>query len=301
MNQSSQMGYDAEIVALDILKKNKFETIFSEEKLKRDRSINKGATLHDRVEEQHKLERMGWGTYLRNPIVKRPSGGGIYDIKCAERYIEYRKKEIPTWLKKIPVSSPNELKALKEKFWNREYRNRELCEYEKECQKMMLKIIGKSIVPRSTKKHLKERIEREKDPYWKIFWKKTQEVNNTFVDIFCKKNRKYYIVDVKFKSDKTLYEKNRFDITDFEALNYPTIVKKKKVGLIILVVVGDGKNYRYTFKEWSDFLISPNYRPHERKKTKVKMEVLTPFEKLHKITVSKDLYDKYLNGFILYR
>ena len=86
--------------------------------------------------------------------------------------------------------------------------------------------------------------------------------------------------DVKFKNDQSLYEKNRFDITDFEALNYPRIVKNKKVGLIILIIVQDGKKFRYALTEWSDFIISPKYNPHERRKTKVKMKNLIPFEKL---------------------
>ena len=73
---------------------------------------------------------------------------------------------------------------------------------------------------------------------------------------------------------------NRFDITDFEALNYPKIIKNKKVGLFILIIVQDGKKFRYALTEWSDFIISPKYNPHERRKTKIKMKNLTPFEKL---------------------
>ena len=87
---------------------------------------------------------------------------------------------------------------------------------------------------------------------------------------------------MKFKNDQSLYEKNRFDITDFEALNYPRIVKNKKVGLIILIIVQDGKKFRYALTKWSDFIISPKYNPHERRKTKVKMKNLIPFEKLLK-------------------
>lgn len=279
----SQSGYDAEIVALNILKKKGFEIVFSPEKLKRDREDSGLNDLKTITSESRRLERMGWGKYPINSIVTGNAGkhSGIFG-KCSYQELKYDPRPIPDWLKKTPESTHKEVELLKKKFWDRENKHRELCEFEKKNRKLMLKIIGKSIIPKTTKKYLQDRIEKEKDPRWKLFWKKTEDTDNTFVDIFCKKNGKYFVIDVKFKNDQSLYEKNKFDITDFEALNYPKIIKNKKVGLIILIIVQDGKKFRYALTEWSDFIISPKYNPHERRKTKVKMKNLIPFEKLLK-------------------
>jgi hypothetical protein len=276
-SKPSQSGYDAEIVALDILKENKFEIIFSPEKLKRDREDSGLKDLKTWVLEQHRLERMGYSQKIINPVIELGKKK-IYGF-CSHHEIKYEPRPIPDWLKKIPESTPKEVELLKKKFWKRENKHRELCDFEKKNKQLMLEKIGKSIVPKTTKKVIKERVDRESDPAWKLFWK-DHDTDNTFVDIFCKKNGKYFVIDVKFKNDQSLYEKNRFDITDFEALNYPKIIKNKKVGLFILIIVQDGKKFRYALTEWSDFIISPKYNPHERRKTKIKMENLTPFEKL---------------------
>jgi hypothetical protein len=276
----SQSGYDAEIIALDILKKKGFEIVFSPEKLKRDREdsgLNDGKTL---ISEQHSLERAHYLQKIINPEIELGKRK-IFGRYSYHEIIYEKRPYTPEWLQKIPKPSPKKVEILKKKFWERENKHRELCEFEKKNTKLMLKILGKSIVPKTTKKSIKDRVDRESDPAWKLFWK-NHDTDNTFVDIFCKKNGKYFVIDVKFKNDQSLYEKNKFDITDFEALNYPKIIKNKKVGLIILIIVQDGKKFRYALTEWSDFIISPKYNPHERRKTKVKMKNLIPFEKLLK-------------------
>ena len=274
----SQSGYDAEIVALDILKKKGFEIVFSPEKLKRNRNSNDSA-ISMPLSDRRKLKRGGYFRRMTNPIInygRNGKKGGIFDSSHHnELYYDPERK-----IQKISVSDSKEIELLKKRFWKKENNHRELCDFEKKNQNLMLKKIGKSIVPKTTKKTLKDRIDNESDPRWKLFWKKTQDTDNTFVDIFCKKNSKYFVVDVKFKNDQSLYEKNRFDITNFEALNYTKINKNKKIGLFILIIVQDGKKFRYALTEWPDYIISPKYNPHERRKTKVKMENLIPFEKL---------------------
>jgi hypothetical protein len=274
----SQSGYDAEIVALDILKKKGFEIIFSPEKLKRDRNSN-DENYKISMSEQRKLERGGYFKKMTNPIInygRNGKKGSIFD-SCHHTELYYDPEQK---IQKISVSDSKEIELLKKKFWKKEKIHRKLCDFEKKNQNLMLKKIGKSIVPKTTKKALKDRIDNESDPRWKSFWKITTITNNTFVDIFCKKNGKYFVVDVKYKNNQSFYEKNRFDITNFEALNYPKIIKNKKVGLFILIIVQDGKKFRYSLTEWSDFIISPKYNPHERRKTKIKMKNLIPFEKL---------------------
>ena len=302
-SRPSQSGYDAEIVALDILKKEGFEIIFSPEKLKRDMNFNREERRTAYLSgKKAQLSHAGWHQYIINPVVKAKGGGGIYGV-CSYHEIRYDPiahendlkfiEKNPQWFKTHYSSTPREIELLKKKFWDGEYKHRELCEFKKQQEKLMLKIIGKSITPKSTKEFIKKRINNEVDPAWKLFVKATFVFDNTFVDIFCKKNGRYYIIDVKFKNDQILYEKNNFDVTDFEALNYPKILKKDRVGLFILIIVADEKKFRHTLTEWSDFIINPKYNPHEKKKTKVKMKNLIPFEKLKKITISKKLYSHY--------
>jgi len=277
-SRPSQSGYDAEIIALDILKKEGFEISYSPVTVDRDRKKRVTVDLKTLISQQHRLERMGWSQYILNPIVE----SGKKKIYGPRSYheIKYNPRPIADWLKQIPVSTPKEVELLKKQFWDREYKHRELCEIEKYQEELMLEVIGKSIIPKSKTKSIKERIDREQDPAWKLFWKSTLVFNNTFVDIFCKKNGRYYVVDVKFKNNQTIYEKNFFDITNYEVLNYPKILKEEKVGLYILVIVADGKKFRYALTEWSDFIIDPEYDPQEKSKTKVKMKNLIPFEKL---------------------
>jgi hypothetical protein len=302
-SRPSQSGYDAEIVALDILKKEGFEIIFSPEKLKRDMKFNseERRTAYQSGKKAQ-LRDAGWYQYMINPVVETKGGGGVYGV-CSYREIRYDPIAHEKYLKSIEknpqlsktryLSTPKEIELLQKQFWNIEYKHRELCEFKKQQEKLMLKIIGKSITPKSTIEYIKKRIDDEVDPAWKLYVKSTFVFDNTFVDIFCKKNGRYYIIDVKFKNDQILYEKNNFDVTDFEALNYPNILKKDKVGLLILIIVADEKKFRHTLTEWSDFIINPKYNPHEKKKTRVKMKNLIPFEKLKKITISKKIYSHY--------
>jgi len=138
----------------------------------------------------------------------------------------------------------------------------------------MNKVIGKSVIPDVIRQSEIKLIEKEKEQHWKDFFKKAfnDSSQNTFVDVFCKKGKDYYIFDVKHKTFKENKNPNRFYVTDYEVLNYAKIIKENKVKLKILIIVEKGKESFYKIFDWCDFLTPKNYNPHKTGKTSIKLK-----------------------------
>lgn len=100
------------------------------------------------------------------------------------------------------------------------------------------------------------------------------EVGDThsYIDYFCKKDVKYFLIDVKhktFKQDKIM---NQFYVTNTEVLNYDRIMKEKKVAVKILIVLEKDHKLFYKLCDWNDFTYSKNYNPHKTRKTTIKLK-----------------------------
>lgn len=94
----------------------------------------------------------------------------------------------------------------------------------------------------------------------------------SYVDYFCKRDGKYFLIDVKYKTfnqDKTM---NQFSVTNTEVLNYDRIIKGKKVVVKILIVLEKDHKLFYKIYDWNDFTHSKNYDPHKTRKTTIKLK-----------------------------
>lgn len=94
----------------------------------------------------------------------------------------------------------------------------------------------------------------------------------SYVDYFCKKDGKYFLIDVKhktFNQDKTM---NQFFVTNTEVLNYDRIMKGKKVIVKILIVLEKNHKLFYKMYGWNDFIYSKNYDPHKTRKTIIRLK-----------------------------
>ena len=140
LNELSKSTAAQNTLVIDDNSSCKFTGKYNYSKIKRGlkilkREIKKNEIpLEEAIDDQHRLERMGWLQTIENPVIKK-KGGGIYD-HCAHHELVYEKREIDDWLKTIPVSTPKQVEKLKEKFWKREYKHRELCEFKKNSKKL---------------------------------------------------------------------------------------------------------------------------------------------------------------------
>ena len=94
----------------------------------------------------------------------------------------------------------------------------------------------------------------------------------SYVDYFCKKDGKYFLIDVKhktFNQDKTM---NQFFVTNTEVLNYDRIMKGKMVVAKILIVLEKDHKLFYKMCDWNDFIYSKNYDPHKTRKTIIRLK-----------------------------
>ncbi|NWJ30214.1 hypothetical protein HX850_04795 [Marine Group I thaumarchaeote] len=141
---SSQKGYDAEIVSLDILEKESFEIIYSPEKLKREYTSNFATTFtHEWVELQQKLNEYGYGVYY----VERKK---LYTYKD-KKYLK-KSKDI-----KLTSSQKTILSNCIDQWneWNvkREEDNVKRGEYNDERERMeqiLTDKLGESLIPKSS-------------------------------------------------------------------------------------------------------------------------------------------------------
>jgi len=94
----------------------------------------------------------------------------------------------------------------------------------------------------------------------------------SYVDYFCEKDGKYFLIDVKhktFNQDKTM---NQFSVTNTEVLNYDRIMKEKKVVVKILIVLEKDHELFYKIYDWNDFTHSKSFDPHKTRKTTVRLK-----------------------------
>ena len=256
----SQEGYDAEIMALNILEEKGYEIIYSPEKSKREIE-SKYPSRDEWIKLEKKLEKLGYSTdYIKKTKTIRTEIDKEHLIKS---------KNV-----KLTQSQKNNLLILINQWnkWNKQHK--ELNDHNKQIRILLTKIIGKSVIPKSVKENHKQRIKKEKEPRWKEFFIKTFKISSqhTFVDIFCKKSKTYYIFDVKHKTFKDNKNLNRFYVTNYEVLNYVKIIKENKVKLKILIIVDKGKKSFYKIFDWKDFHIPKSFDPHKNMKTSIRLK-----------------------------
>ena len=93
----------------------------------------------------------------------------------------------------------------------------------------------------------------------------------SYVDIFCKKEKSYYVFEVKHKTYKKNKNMNRFYLTNYEVLNFNRIVKENKTKLKILIILEKGKKSFYRIFDWNEFIVPNGYDPNKKNKTSVRL------------------------------
>lgn len=242
----SQKGYDAEILAWDILEKQGYDIIYAPEKLKREK---KSTSLEEWIELQHKLEELGYGVYWSE---KKK----LYTNK--DKRILKKSKDL-----NLTKSQKNNLSNLINQWekWNN--KRNEYSEERRKIKEILNDKIGESIMPKINKKEWENVLKT------KI---KGSLFHHTFVDVFCKKGKEYYIFDVKHKTFNEKKNPNQFYVTNYEVLNYARIIKENKVKLKILIIVDKGEQSFYKIFDWIDFNIPTSFDPHEKRKTSIRLK-----------------------------
>ena len=164
---------------------------------------------------------------------------------------------------RLTQSQKNKLSNLIDQWnkWNRQ--REEYYEEHKKIKEILNDKIGESIMPKINKK------EWEKVLKTKI---KGSLFHHTFVDVFCKKGKDYYIFDVKHKTFKEDKNPNQFYVTNYEVLNYDRIIKENKAKLKIMIIVEKSKESFYKIFDWSDFHIPETFDPHTKMKTSIRLK-----------------------------
>ena len=95
---------------------------------------------------------------------------------------------------------------------------------------------------------------------------------HTFIDVFCKKGKDYYVFDIKQKTYKENKNLNKFHVTNYEVLNYDRIIKENKAKLKIMIIVEKSKKSFYKIFDWSDFHIPETFDPHTKMATSIRLK-----------------------------
>ena len=94
----------------------------------------------------------------------------------------------------------------------------------------------------------------------------------SYIDYFCKRDGKYFLIDVKHKTFNQNKTMNQFSVTNTEVLNYDRIMKGKMVVVKILIVLEKDHKLFYKMCDWNDFTRSKNYDPHKTRKTIIRLK-----------------------------
>jgi len=260
----SQKGYDAEILALDILEKQGYEIIYAPEKLKRKNTFVVDANIKKMFEDASNKLREARKKY--------------------NAPIDHHTKNISNKVRKIVKKERDEFYKVDEIHHKALH---EVSEKKNKIISLMMKNVGKSIMPEIDKNawikfHEETRDSEDSTGISYIEGYHQQCIDSlksgkshfelSYVDIFCKKGTNYYVFDVKHKTFNEKKNSNQFSVTNYEVLNYARIVKENKVKLRILIIVEKGKESLYKMFEWSDFTYSKNFDPHKTKKTFIRLK-----------------------------
>lgn len=260
----SQKGYDAEILALDILEKQGYEIIYAPEKLKRNNIFVVDAKIKKMFEDASKK--------LLDARKKYNAPADHHTKNISDKVRKIMKKESDEFYKvdKIHHKALNEVYEKKNKIIS-----------------LMMQNVGKSIMPEIDKNawikfHEEKRDSEDPTSITYIEGYHQQCIDSlksgkshfelSYVDIFCKKGTNYYVFDVKHKTFNEKKNPNQFGVTNYEVLNYARIVKENKIKLRILIIAEKGKKSLYKMFEWSDFTYSKNFNPHKTKKTFIRLK-----------------------------
>jgi len=129
------------------------------------------------------------------------------------------------------------------------------------------------LVVRESKKLIKEELKKRNlfELYTTEISIKKQGGGYTYLDYLCRKNKEYFIIDVKFK-DKDSTSLNRFYVTNREVLNYNRLQKEGIVKVMILPIIGKRKKFQYSIFNWNDFIIPKTFDPHKKLKTTIRLK-----------------------------
>jgi len=94
----------------------------------------------------------------------------------------------------------------------------------------------------------------------------------TYVDYFCKKKDKFYLVDIKHKTYKENRNLNQFYVTDLEVLNYERIKREDKIEIKIMIILEKGNNKSFRIYDWDDFRIPLTYNPQKSHQTSIRLK-----------------------------
>ena len=264
---NSQKGYDAELIALDILEKEGYEIVYSAEKLKRERENNpKFHSASEWVELQNKLENLGYGVYFVDKSL------GVKTQLDKNELLPFPDRSRPK-LTKVQKNMCDKLIGI----WNdwNDVRNQKM-DNTISNRKLLTKILGKQTMSKNTKKIMIEKLERSKigvriNQMWIKQIKNDEYLHHTFVDILCKKGKSYYMFDVKHKTFKENKNMNRFYVTNNEVLNFNRIAKESKAKVKILIILEKGKKLFYKIFDWNEFIVPNRFDPDEYSKTGVRL------------------------------
>ena len=265
----SQKGYDAELIALDILEKEGYEIIYSQEKSKR--------TPRKQVDPN---------------ITKMWNNASNKLIQARRKYkapLDHNTKNISDNVRKIMKKEHDEFYKADKIHHNALTK---ISEKEKKPISLMKQHIGKSIMPEINRnewiKFYENSRDKEEDPTVIVryggsmkgyFQRRIDSLKSgkslfelTYVDIFCKKDTSHYVFDVKHKTFKENKNVNIFYVTNYEVLNFNRIVKESKVKLKILIILEKGKKSFYKIYDWNEFIVPSKFDPNKQRKTSVRLE-----------------------------
>ena len=236
-----------------------------------------------------KIEKLSDSTLAECPkcikitLVTDRESGERFCPKCGFCAVKITKKE--------PTKDEKDRRDELISEWNKynDQRNEKIDERIK-LQKILTKILGKQTIPKTFKKEMIQREQEsvEKDASnisfaeWRIEKIKNDEYYSamghrapTFVDIFCKKGKKYYCFDVKnrnFQSSSKLL--NGFGFQTNEVINYDRIEKTKKQGTVkIMIIITKGKDTFYRIFDWFDFAVPKKFNPDTTNKLQVNVKL----------------------------
>ena len=256
MNKIFQKGYDAEILAFDILEKNGYDIIYAPEKEKRERQMN-----------SEKFEGVEIGKLMD---------------KISEKFLKAREGYSPNqW------DSIEKIKKIKDEFYKVDAIHHRFLEEKGKIRSFIIKKIGKSTMPEINRKLWIKNSEDQRDSedpntdyYIEGFYQHEIDMLKsgkspfelTYVDIFCKKGKEYYVFDIKHKTFKENKNLNSFNVTNYEVLNYNRIQEQEKPKVKILIILDNNGKYSYRIFDWGDFIYSKNYDPHKTPKTSIRLK-----------------------------